>query len=95
MYDSIKDVLKADNVLCGAKQVKRAINEGMTEKVYLASDTDENMKTQILADAEKLCIPVVWVASSYMLGKMCGIDVGCSVAAVVDRLKGSNRDIPV
>lgn len=85
MHDSIKDVLKTENAICGVKQVKKALKDGSVMKLYLASDADRRLTAPILALAENSSIPVVWVASMHMLGRMCGIDVGCSAAAVLNR----------
>lgn len=67
----------------GAKQVKRAIEAGNVQKVFLADDADPRV-TRPIADlcAEK-GVEVEAVPSMRELGKACGISVGAAVAASV------------
>jgi len=85
MHDTIKDALKRENVICGVKQVKKVLKNGSAAKVYLASDAVFTLTDPLAKLAEDSDVPVVWVATMYMLGKMCGIDVGCSAAAILNR----------
>ncbi len=82
MQDITNDVLKLDNVVCGVKQVKRALKTKSVLKLYLATDADRRITQPLSENVEHSGVPVVWVPSMNMLGHMCGIDVGCSAAAI-------------
>lgn len=67
----------------GAKQVKRSIEAGKAQLVFLAEDADPRL-TQSIAD---LCgekgVPTQTVGSMKELGHACGIAVGSAVAALI------------
>ena len=68
----------------GIKQSIRAIEKGIAEKAYLASDAD----TRLITPFRQLCaeknIPLQIVETMKELGESCGIDVG---AAAVTQIK--------
>jgi large subunit ribosomal protein L7A len=70
-------------LVVGTKQLKKALNQGSVQQVFLASNADPAI-TQML---EGLCqlnqTPYVWVRSMQDLGRACGIDVGAAAAAVL------------
>jgi len=82
MHDLMKDVPKLSGAVCGVKQVKRALKAKNVSKLYLASDADRNITVPLSDSAGRVSVPVVWVPSMHMLGRMCDIDVGCSAAAL-------------
>ena len=67
----------------GAKQLKKAVNAGTAQHVFLAENADPAL-TQPLAE---LCgeyqIQITWVATMADLGSACGIEVGAAAAAVL------------
>lgn len=69
--------------IVGAKQIKKALQEGRAKQVILAENADPAV-TDPLAD---LCrqqnIQPTWVPSMRDLGRACGIAVGAAAAAVV------------
>ena len=70
-------------LVVGTKQLKKALNQGAAQQVFLAANADPAI-TQML---ESLCqlnqTPYVWVRSMQDLGRACGIDVGAAAAAVL------------
>ena len=70
-------------LVVGTKQLKKALNQGTAQQVFLAANADPAI-TQML---ESLCqlnqTPYVWVRSMQDLGRACGIDVGAAAAAVL------------
>ena len=75
--------LNNTNKVVGAKQAKRALNDGRAVKLFLAVDADPRV-TEPLADlAEEKNVPVEEVASMKELGSACGISVGSAVAVLI------------
>ena len=70
-------------LVVGTKQLKKALNQGSVQQVFLDANADPAI-TQML---ESLCqlnqTPYVWVRSMQDLGRACGIDVGAAAAAVL------------
>ena len=70
-------------LVVGTKQLKKALNQGCVQQVFLAANADPAI-TQML---QSLCqlnqTPYVWVRSMQDLGRACGIDVGAAAAAVL------------
>ena len=67
----------------GYKQTLRALNDGNAEKLLIAADVDEKMKTALKKAADEHNIPVTEVESMRELGEICGIDVGSSCAVIL------------
>ena len=76
--------LANQNLVVGAKQLKKAVKAGRAKYVFLAENADPAV-TEPLAE---LCtanhIQITWVPSMAELGRVCGIEVGAAAAAVVD-----------
>lgn len=85
-----KEEIKAAkrNLVVGSKQVRKALQGGLAEKVFLARDAEEQL-TQGLADlCQAESVPVQWVEHMSELGQWCGIGVGTAAAAI---LREANR----
>ena len=71
------------NLVVGAKQLKKAVRDNRVQSVYLA----ENADPAVTDPLEKLCsqnhIQITWVHSMSELGRACGIEVGAAAAAVL------------
>ena len=78
----LSELNSADKV-AGAKQVKRALNDGRAKKLFLAADADPRV-TEPLArlDKEKE-VPVEEVSTMKELGAACSIAVGSAVAVLL------------
>jgi len=76
--------LETEHKVVGVKQLKKALRDGRTKRVFLAKDADP----QLTESVSQLCIQYgvscAWVASMADLGRACGIDVGAAAAAVLN-----------
>ncbi len=67
----------------GAKQLRKAVSAGRARCVYLAQDADPILTEPL----ERLCqeqkIPIAWVKTMAELGRLCGIEVGATAAAIL------------
>lgn len=77
--------LTAKDVVVGAKQLKKAVNAGRAECVYLALNADPALTDPLVQLCGNLHIQITWVRSMAELGRACGIDVGAAAAAVIHR----------
>ena len=75
--------LKTSRKLVGMKQIRRALQEGKVQKVFLAADADPALTEPLAAQCEALGIPVCPVPSMVELGAVCEIDVKAAAAAIV------------
>ena len=76
--------LRGEHIVVGAKQLKKALENGRARRVWLAENADPAVTEPI----EELCrinhIQITWVRSMADLGSACGIEVGAAAAAAVD-----------
>ncbi|SFS84979.1 50S ribosomal protein L7ae-like protein [Marininema halotolerans] len=79
-YDKVKE---ARTIVIGAKQTKKAIEQGKAEEVLIAQDADERVTKALTHLCRNRGIAVVYVDSMKDLGRACGIDVGAATAAVL------------
>lgn len=75
--------LSNENKVVGAKQAKRALNDGRAEKLFLAADADPRVTDPLAALAGEKNVPVEEVSSMKELGIACGISVGSAVAVLL------------
>ena len=68
----------------GAKQLRKALQNGQARLVYLAQDADPAITTPLELRCQTELIPFVWVPTMRELGSTCGIEVGAAAAAAVD-----------
>lgn len=73
-----------DQMIVGAKQLRKALRTGRVRQVYLAENADPAVTEPLALACSENCIPVVWIRSMSELGRACGIDVGAATAAVVE-----------
>ena len=73
----------------GAKQLRKALNNGSAQKVFLARDADPAITEPLVALCLQKHVKCIWVSNMTDLGKACGIDVRAAAAAAVDPV-GSN-----
>ena len=70
-------------VIVGAKQLRKALNRGLVKMACLAKNADPAITEPIEALCLEKCIKCIWVPTMEDLGRACGIDVGAAAAAVV------------
>ena len=75
--------IRPNNVVVGAKQLKKALRDSRILEAFLAADADPGVTEPIEAACIAQRIPVIWVKNMVELGKACGIDVGAAAAATV------------
>ena len=79
---SLKE-LRTDRKVIGSKQVKKAIAEGKTQKVYLAVDAEPHITIPL----KELCAQYgVLLEQTYTmkeLGMICEIEVGAAAVALL------------
>ena len=75
--------LTSPNKVVGAKQVKRALNDGRAKKVFLAGDADPRVTQPLAQQAVNQRVAVELVPTMKELGAACGISVGSAVAALL------------
>ena len=75
--------LTAKKKVVGLKQTRRAVAEGLAQRVYVALDADPLLTERLmqLCRAAGVCIPKVRTMKA--LGRACAIAVGTAAAAIV------------
>lgn len=67
----------------GYKQALRALNEDKASKIFIAEDSDTNMKNSLENLAGQKNTPMFFIPSMKELGNMCSIEVGASCAVIL------------
>ncbi|OIJ15444.1 ribosomal protein L7Ae-like protein [Anaerobacillus arseniciselenatis] len=80
---SYEKVAQANKKVIGTKQTLKALEDGVVEELYIASDADYKVIYKVAALAEKKDVPTIKVQSMKKLGKACGIDVSAATVAIV------------
>lgn len=75
--------LAADSVEVGLKQTMKALFENKADKVFLAEDCEDRIRETVKEECTEKGIQLVSVPTMRLLGRMCGIDVKASCAAVL------------
>ena len=78
----VTELSTAEKVV-GAKQAKRALNDGRAKKVFVAGDADPRVTQPLAQLAVDKRIPVELVPTMKELGAACGIAVGSAVAVLL------------
>ncbi len=78
----LHELNNADKVV-GAKQAKRALNDGRARKLFLALDADPRVTEPLALLAGEKSVAVEEVATMKDLGAACGIAVGSAVAVLL------------
>ena len=81
---SVLEQISGHRVVVGAKQLRKALTQGLARRVFLARNADPAITEPIEALCQLNHIEHAWVKSMTDLGRACGIDVGAAAAAVVD-----------
>ncbi|HLV09264.1 MAG TPA: ribosomal L7Ae/L30e/S12e/Gadd45 family protein [Halanaerobiales bacterium] len=81
MFSGLK---KTRNRVVGTKQTLQALTRNNVKLVFLAEDTDQHLKEEIIRTTRKHHVPVEMVESRLKLGRACGIDVAAACAALLE-----------
>ncbi|MTI80730.1 MAG: 50S ribosomal protein L7Ae-like protein [Firmicutes bacterium] len=76
-------ISKAQKKTVGAKQTAKAVDKGRAKLVLVARDADRHVINPIINACKEKGIDVVEIDNMKKLGKACGIEVRCAVAAVI------------
>ena len=76
--------MKQEKLIVGAKQLRKALENGRAKRVWLAENADPAITEPLEALCRKYRVSCIWVPSKQDLGKSCGIEVGAAAAAAVD-----------
>ena len=76
--------LAGKQFVVGAKQLRKALQSGRANFVYLAKNADPAITAPIEEQCKLNSVPCAWVSSMQDLGRACGIEVGAAAAAAVD-----------
>lgn len=76
------DRIKEKHVV-GIKQATKAINNNTCIKLYVAKDVDSKLLNPLVTKAKDKDIEIIYVENMKELGKLCGIEVGASAAAIL------------
>ena len=79
----MKDMMNFKMVV-GAKQLRKALENGRAKFVYLAQNADPAITEPIMATCELNHVSYTWVRTMQELGSACGIEVGAAAAAAVE-----------
>jgi len=75
--------LQSCHIIVGTKQLRKRLNRGGVQRVFLARDADPAITLPLEALCDQRQVECVWVRSMQALGQACGIEVGAAAAAVV------------
>ncbi len=79
----MNDLADPDKRVVGLKQVLRGVQEGIFEKIYIASDADEAIRLKVLNVCAQMGTQYEEVHTMAELGEACSIDVGAATAGVL------------
>lgn len=80
---NLAELSESKRKVVGKKQTINAIKEGKAAAVFLAEDTDDHIKQEIIQISEENNIPIISVDSKLKLGRACGIDVPAACATLL------------
>ena len=78
----LEELRSSENVV-GAKQSRRAIRDGLAQRVFLAVDADPALTEPLSAQCEAAGIPTSSEFTMKELGQAAGIHVGAAVITVL------------
>lgn len=75
--------LLEQNKTVGIKQTTKALVQDKVNILFIAENADKHLIQHMEQTAKEKNVEVVYVDSMKKLGKVCGIDVGAAVAAIL------------
>ena len=76
--------LKNFRMVVGAKQLRKALENGRAKFVFMAKNADPALTEPLEVLCKRNHVSYTWVRSMQDLGRACGIEVGAAAAAAVD-----------
>ena len=77
-------VLAGQSVVVGAKQLRKAINNGKAVCAFFARNADPAVTEPLIEKCQESSVDYVWVKSMADLGRACGIEIGAAAAAIIN-----------
>ena len=85
MAQSVQAIKDARERLIGLKQTLRAIQQDKVRVVYIANDIEEHLIKKIIESCREKQISIIPANMSQKdLGRLCQIEVGASVVALIE-----------
>ena len=81
---SLERLSKARRKTVGSKQTLKAVGQNQARVVYLAKNAEKHVIDPVLQACTAKAVPVVMVETMQLLGKACGIEVGCAATAILE-----------
>ncbi|MEA1961225.1 MAG: ribosomal L7Ae/L30e/S12e/Gadd45 family protein [Bacillota bacterium] len=75
--------LKNSKKVIGTKQVKKAVQNSIAQKVYLADDAEPHIIGPLKELCHQYAVEVEMIDSMKTLGEACGIEVGSAAVALL------------
>lgn len=79
-----KQLLSSREKTIGTKQTLKAIERGQAKVVFVALDAEQHVVSPVKQACALKGLQIIEVESMQLLGKACGIEVGCASAAVLE-----------
>ena len=77
--------LRSSEKVIGAKQSRRAVRDGLAQRVFLACDADPALTEPLAAQCQSADLPVSPEVTMKELGQAAGIHVGAAVVTVLKK----------
>jgi large subunit ribosomal protein L7A len=81
---SLERLTKARRKHVGSKQTLKAIDRDQARAVYVAKNAERHILDPIIRACTARGVPLVYAENMQVLGKACGIEVGCAAAAIIE-----------
>jgi len=81
---SLERLSKARKKTIGSKQTLKAVEQNQAKLVFVAKNAEKHIIDPILQACSAKSIAVIMVESMQILGKACGIEVGCASTAILE-----------
>ena len=75
--------LSRQKLVVGAKQLRKSLQSGSADFVFLAKNADPAITEPMEALCRTCSVEYAWIATMAELGRACGIEVGAAAAAVL------------
>ena len=79
----LREEIGCRKVVVGAKQLRKALQNGLVCKAYFAENADPAVTEPLIALCQLNHVAFTWVRSMTDLGRACGIEVGAAAAATL------------
>jgi len=79
-----EQLLAARKKTVGTKQTIKTLERDEAKVVYVAQDADRKIVEPIYSLCAVKGVPMIEAESMLVLGRACGIEVGCATAAVIE-----------